>query len=284
MTTLNSEGMPKAERNKGKPHQPARWGEHPIVATVVGGLILAAIFYGIHSFFASHGSAVPSLAALKRKSQQELPLSRTPVPGQVSPQLGFGDSIGGRMTIAYAATEQPFPRPIFNAYTDVPHGVGDELQFIHVGRPNGTSPALPNQRAMAVDQGAEVGLAIYVENSAAPEPNCGALVGPRVATNARLRVAIWNSSNRRLHVFRAWVSADNTNPRWITDAVAVTTSGPRRFAVVRGWQYQKVPSGPAWKAVPKPEQALAPAGIPLGALGAIGGCWSNKDITLLKFK
>jgi hypothetical protein len=64
---------------------------------------------------------------------------------------------------------------------------------------------------------------VILDNNAEVTPNCK-LAGPLVATDAYLELGIWNSPDNRLHIIRAWLSAANTNPSWVTDAVAVVTT------------------------------------------------------------
>jgi hypothetical protein len=73
---------------------------------------------------------------------QSLSLDETPVPGEVSNVLGFGDAIGGRPVIAYN-DKSPVPAdPVFNAFVDIPYwGSGDERMFMAVGK--GKRPVLP---------------------------------------------------------------------------------------------------------------------------------------------
>ena len=117
-----------------------------------------------------------------------------------------------------------------------------------------------------------------------PLENCGKLEGSAVATNTRLRVAIWDSESGKEHVLRAWVMADNADPRWVTHGVAVTTRSPSELAYDESLsrQFISLPKSGASDTVSG--DVLAPGGTTIGADGLVGSCWDNRVFILLSFQ
>ena len=180
------------------------------------------------------------------------------------------------------------PIPTLNVLTDVPYGTGDERQFVYVRSSRSTKSPLANTvsgRSIFVRANEYIWLRLYIDNGAYPEPKCERLVGPTIARHTTVRVAIWDSPNKRLHVLRAWVYADNSEPKWVTDAVAVLTEKPRTLELRPSLSSQYSYEPPMYRSKPPlPSRAIVePGGMLLGGNGLLGSCWQNRFSLLLAF-
>ena len=227
------------------------------------------------------------LARLTAEAERPLSLHQTPLPGETSPVLGFGDEVGGRRTYQYVNSTPVPAYPILDSFIDSPEHVGDERRFLRVEtgsrwyahRPHWTKPAGSAQ------SGDLIFVWLYVANDAPQEPNCADLIGPTIAKNTRIRLTVWNSPNSHRHIIRGWISADNAYPKWITDAVAVITSkaSPLLFDPKDSWQYSITPSKFAHEA-PLPNQDFFDAGgMELSSNGLLGSCWANRWAMVFAF-
>jgi hypothetical protein len=221
------------------------------------------------------------LARLTAEAERPLDLSQTPLPGETSSVLGFGDEIGGRRIYQYVNVT-PVPNyPILDSFIDSTEHIGDERMFLRVG----TGPAWYARHhpvsftpAVAAQANNLVYIWIYVANDAPEQSDCSKLVGPTIATNTRVRLTIWNSPSNHLHIVRGWISADNAYPKWITDTAAVITSKamPLSFDPEDSWQYSITPGQFAHEA-PLPNQDFFDAGgMELSSDGLLGSCWANR--------
>ncbi len=285
----------------GTPHHAKRHRRRPS-AVILSLLLLVGLVVFVLASRQPSSASVPkaALARLATESERQLTGDHAPVPGDVSSLLGFGDPTPEGRTVYPYVSHNPkpgtpgygtpaAPTPTLNALTDVPHGIGDERQFVHVGitetneRPHANTIT---HRAVYAQDGQDIWLRIYIDNGAAPEPNCNMLTGPTIARHTTVRVATWDSPNGRLHVIRAWVYAENTNPTWITDAAPVLTQSAQtlKLSPSLSSQYSEQPktylSHP-----PLTSQAIVePAGMLLGGNGLLGSCWHNRFSLLLMLR
>jgi hypothetical protein len=265
-----------------------RWRRRaPLLGLTAALLLVVIAAVAIHPWDEAGASMRTQLARLITEAERPLGLSRTPLPGETSSVLGFGDEIGGRPVYQYVDSTPIPDYPILDSFIDTPEHVGDERMFIRVEtgsswyahRPHWTKPAAIARSSNLVFVYA------YIANDAPEQPNCNRLVGKTIATNARIRLVIWNSPNNRLHVVRGWISADNAHPKWITDAAAVITSkaAPLSFDPADSWQYSISPSQFAHEA-PLPNQDFFDAGgMPLSSNGLLGSCWANRWAMVFAF-
>jgi hypothetical protein len=265
-----------------------RWQGGPALVGVATTLLLAAIaILVIHPWDEAGASTHTQLARLTAEAERPLRLNKTPLPGETTPVLGFGDELGGRPTYQYVDSTPVPDHPILDSFIDTPEHVGDERMFLRVEtgspwyahRPHWTKPA-------AIANGSDlIFVYLYVANDAPEQSDCNKLEGNTIATNTRIRLVIWNSPNNRLHVVRGWISADNAHPKWITDAVAVITSkaAPLSFDSNYSWQYSTSPSQFAHEA-PLPNQTFFDAGgMPLSSNSLLGSCWANRWAMVFTF-
>ena len=218
-----------------------------------------------------------------------LPKSETPVPGSDSETLGFGDADGGRPVLVYNA-QTPVPTtPTFNSFVDLPYGTGDEREFLRVAHV--TDAALIPELAKASDWDRRqtvrpkelVVVRVTIDNNAVAPPSCAAPEGPEVAENTRVRVAVTDSSSHERHVVRTWISANNSSPLWITDAVVVHSGSNAvlSFDSASSSIYARFPPGVPTTVT---QDVMSPAGLSIGLGGKIGGCWDNRLYVILAFR
>lgn len=264
-------------------------------ALVIVGIVLIIVTQLIGTGTASIPTA--ELRRLAAESEHQLFGDQTPVQGDVSRLLGFGDPTPtGRTTYPYVAhSKEPgelgdtfaSPVPTLDAMTDVNFGIGDEREFIRARAATAKRPRAQEitQRSVFVRNGQYLWLRIYIDNNSAAEPDCNALTGPTIAKHTTARVAIWDSPNERLHILRAWIYAANTQPTWITDAVAVVTQSPRKLQLVPSLssQYSELP--PTYVSHPTLTSSalVEEAGITVGN-GLLGSCWQNVFYVLPVFR
>jgi hypothetical protein len=268
-----------------------------VVASIALVGLIVAIAGQLHRSSASSPTAM--LPNLKEESERELTGDQAPAYGDASRTLGFGDPESqGRATYPYVShNSKPgepgygspsSPTPTLDVLTDVPHGTEDERKFLHVmvGTAKRPHAVEIGKRSLLAQPSEYVWLRIYIDNGAYPEPDCNKLAGPTIALHTSVRVAVWDSPNKRLHIVRGWVYSENATPKWVTDAVAVVTTRPRHLQLVPALstQYSEVPS--TYLSHPPFQSAalVEPAGMLLGGDGLLGSCWKNRFVVLPVFK
>jgi hypothetical protein len=263
------------------------WRRAPFVGLAATLLLAAIAVIAIHPWDEAGASTHTQLGRLTAEAERSLSLNQTPLPGETSPVLGFGDELGGRRTYQYVNTTPVPDYPILDSFLDSPEHVGDERMFVRVETGSGWYAHRPHWTKPAAVAGpnALVFVYLYVANDAPQEPNCNKLEGKTIATNTRIRLVVWNSPNNRLHIVRGWISADNAYPKWITDAAAVITfkAAPLSFDPADSWQYSISPSQFA-KEAPLPNQDFFDAGgMALSSDGLLGSCWANRWAMVFAF-
>lgn len=235
------------------------------------------------------------LERLAQESQHNLTGDQAPVPGTVSRTLGFGDPTPeGRTTYPYVSHETEgagtpaAPAPTLDALTDVPFGIGDEREFLHLATGTTKKPLAIHitKRSVFLRAGEDLWLSMYLDNGASPEHNCSQLVGATIAQNTTVGINVWNSPNQRLHVIRGWIYASNAQPTWVTDAVAVITESPRTLEMVprRGSQYTELPARYHGHIPLTNSAILQSAGMRLENNALLGSCWRNRVDVFLFFR
>lgn len=216
-----------------------------------------------------------------------LPRDRTPAPGVASGVLGFGDANGGRTPIPYAGEWTSAPAsPTFNSFVDLESApFGDERKFVGVKPIRGTRYARSPKysRLLELPPGRNLFAVVYVDNNAANVENCAAPRGPRVAFNTRIRVAIWRGGDGKRHVLRAWISANNAFPAWVTDAALVTTREPASLELVpsRSSVFRDEPKSASTSVT---RAVFREGGMPIGTDGQLGSCFINRLWVQLVFR
>jgi hypothetical protein len=249
---------------------------------------LFAVVAGIRSFEPGSGPRQGSPPGLER----ELSQPETPVPSEATSQLGFGSATGPRTAIRYAVITPVPATPTLDSMSALLYGEGDERKFLRVraSAPTVSWPARAVARARyaTAAAGDDIWVHVLVDNNASPQTSCATPSSrqPAVARNTRLSVAIWNSVNKHDHVIRAWLSADNASPPWITDAVQVSTNhaGTLEFDRYGSSLYSVLPRG---YAPPRPldsASAMQPTGMLVGPGGLLGSCWQNRVYVVLEFR
>lgn len=152
----------------------------------------------------------------------------------VAAQAGFGPD--GRETRAWSASENGYDHVVFNSFTGVPNGIGDERDFlrgVQVGR-----DATWIDPVNGVEQDAEVEAKIYIHNNADPLQNTvpdgnGGFVG--IAENVTVKVEL-PSGIKQSHDVKALIGATNATPTSIFDTLSMTgaNSGYFELAYVPG--------------------------------------------------
>ena len=266
---------------------------------LIAGILLAALMLAPTDWLHSSEASTPTaeLARLAGESEQGLVGDQAPVPGVVSRQLGFGDPTPqGRTVYPYVAhrAEQGAPpqdtpapaTPALDVFTDAP-GVGDERRFLQLitGKITPSHAAGIVRRSAFVRGRENVRLWLYIDNGATPEPNCAVLAGSTIAKHTTVRIAVWDSPDKRLHVVRAWVYAENAQPTWITDAVAVVTERADTLHFVPSLSSQDSESPMYHSRPPLTSSAIVePGGMSLGGSGLLGSCWQNRFVLFLTFQ
>lgn len=265
-----------------------------IVGGVIAACIVAAVIVGAGLVSDGQGAESPSLTTLSGQADRALARAETPEPGEISDTLGFGDSAGSRETIPYVWDAASQKTPTINSMIDTSHPVGnghDERRFLSV---DVVSPSPINLQSAFRDR-VEVGgtrrvtrlrfghvarVSVYVANNAADQPDCGSLTGATVAHEVVLRIRIWTSSDGSLHIVRAWVSGENTEPRWVTDAIAILTGDGVRLRP-DAWLSSKSRDVPRLLELNQPVAAFAPGGDRVGEFisphdARLGACERNR--------
>lgn len=247
------------------------------VAIVLAVLLLAVDPFGSDTAATDQG---PSLRRLATEDNRLLAVDRTPLPGEASRTLGYGDEVGGRKMYAYAGNRNyTTVTPTLDSIDDAPSQYPNGRKFVHVlivSRKHihhVLSHEEPRSAVLPLEEDKLASVRVWIENSAAVLGPCHSRQ-PTTAAEVKLRIAIWESPDHTLHVVRAWLSSRNTDPRWITDAVAVKTPQPARLVLVPAlstyWLEQTGDRYP-FPAV----NAFKPAGVAIGVdgTGRIGSCW-----------
>jgi hypothetical protein len=213
--------------------------------------------------------------------------SVTPVPGQASPLLGYGSSVGDRDTLVYSnEATQGTREPVLNSMVDLSRNnwEEDERRYMQAWGYAGPAPSTRKVKAGRTIEATRgyVGVRPFVDNNAAPTADCSRPAGTRAARNVRLRVAIWSDGREEQHVVRTWFSSDNTKPAWVTDAVLIQTPGGHRL-VWDGRHSGQYTEGPPPTTLPVTHALFEPGGAPVGTTGVLGSCWSNRVWFFLAF-
>ena len=266
-----------------------RWS----VAALGLGVLLAGFGVLLADGGSSSGTSTdPSLAQLSHEAGQQLTGRRAPAPDkQMTGALGFGDPTpNGRPTFRDGKHGFTAPgTPTFDALVNANGHVGDERRFVRVETSLATDAQqlwqLPDKQVVQARPHEIVWVLVYIDNNATPTPDC-ALNGPHVATHTRLRVAVWNSTDDHLHVIRAWLSANNTQPAWITDAVAVLTSNATTLEPDSSISREFSKLSPQFHSEPtiNVESLLVYPGLLVGGNGLVGSCWNNRYYLALGFR
>lgn len=285
----------EAEQTEASPSvAPPRRSPHRVKHLVVAAFLALAAAVGsvwVLAELSQPADTTPSLAELARKANRQLSYELTPPPSTAASVLGFGDGKGRRAVYPYTSQGWASRAPRLNSYVDLqsgpPASKGDERQFIGVkAMPFGVKYQEGNwRRSAAIPSDKRVGLHIYINNSAPRQPDCSTWKKVEwLATNVRLRLAVWSAPEGRLHVIRAWIASDSTTPRWITDAVAVRTDASTRLAFDphASWQYAYLPLGFRGRPALNSTDVLKPGGMKVGH-GWIGGCYANRVYVILFF-
>ena len=111
---------------------------------------------------------------------------------------------------------QPIQTPRFNAYTNVPNGIGNEANFVTLRKSNGdpTAPASINNFIDPVDATCTVGekfdIRTYIHNSANTEFNNNG-TGTGVAKNVNVAMQAPLSKSSKNFIFSSTISASNAD-------------------------------------------------------------------------
>jgi hypothetical protein len=263
----------------------------------IAALGVVAVLGGVGFLFADGGSSGgtstdPLLAQLGHEAERQLTGRRAPAPDkQMTSVLGFGDPTpSGRSTFRDSKRGFTAPgKPTFDALVNANGHVGDERHFVRVETSLTTDSQqlwqLPDKQVAQAHPHEIIWVLVYVDNNAAPTPRC-ALSGPYVATDTRLRVAVWNSTDDHLHVIRAWLSATNTQPAWITDAVAVLTPNATTLEPDSSISRELSKLSPQFRSEPtiNVESLLVYPGMLVGGNGLVGSCWNDRYYLALGFR
>jgi hypothetical protein len=132
-------------------------------------------------------------------------------------------------------------------------------------------------RAAILSAGQVAWFRVYIDNDAAQESVCGRLTGGTITDTARLRLAVWDSPDHHLHVIRAWLAANNIQPRWVSDAVAVATDTAQRLVLDRANSSVNQPGRRAYHAMALPRGNLFTSpGLLVNRTGRVGSCWFDR--------
>jgi hypothetical protein len=260
-----------------------------LVAVATTALTLANVWTGGR---AQAPTLLPSLSRLYTESKRHLTGDHAPSPGSVATsELGFGDPTPqGRITY-HEVNKSYFPplTPTFDSIVNGPYGGGNELEFLGVTATrvtDGRELGKPYRgRAVLARPGDTVWIEVFLDNNAEVTPHCG-LSGPSVAIGTRLELGVWNSPDNHLHVIRGWLSAANTTPRWITDAVAVVTSNPTTLEPDSSISREFSWLNPHYSGDPvtNVESVLIYPGLSLNGNGVIGSCYDNTVYLTIAFR
>lgn len=273
------------------------WWRRPAIAGLVVAVLIAATSVVVIRPWGEAGvsTTTTELANLEAEAEHELVGDQAPPPGDDGRLLGFGDPTPqGRKVYPYVAHEKTPAQentpvsatPALNVLTDAPHGIGDERRFLQIrtGKATLHYPDGVLRRSAYIRHHELVRLWFYIDNGAAPEPNCDKLVGPTIAKHTTARLSVWDSPDRHMHIIRAWIFAENANPTWITDAVAVVTEQARSLQLVPSLSSQVAElNGHATYSPLSSTSIVEPAGMELGN-GLLGSCWTNRYLLFLTLK
>ena len=263
-------------------------------------------------------SATRVLPVLISEANRALDLNDTPVPGTASGVLGFGDSVGGRIVYPFVPEAPTTNRPFFNSMVDVSNTSSeserydptDQRMFVHAAsvslnevptlQERIIKPQYPYEfislrteqlpplvaRVVTLTTSEVLLVSVYIANDAwQRHDNCNDARKPWIAHNSRLRIAVWESQDRRLHVIRVWLDADNTYPRWVTDAIAAVTTVPTDLTLDRTRSEDPAVDLFPPKHQPPPfSDPLQTSGMLIGEEGLVGNCSLPTQRLVLAFK
>lgn len=177
--------------------------------------------------------------------------------------------------------EEPAPYVTFNSITNNPIE-GDERPFFEVKPASHTGTDGFSNRA-EVENGEELLLRVYVHNNAASNLNGENFDGVGVARNTKVRVHLPTATDNALRA-NAYISADNANPKEVSDTVDFVGDDNFSLDYVEGSAVaytNAVPSGI------KLNDSIVTNGAPVGyeaANGIVPGCFEYDMIVTLKVK
>jgi hypothetical protein len=216
-------GSEIAPHPRGGPFVRSMTRRRATLGLVIGVAVVWVLAFILHFDTAPRVSHLPSLARLEDEAERQLVGVQAPSPdSHPTNKLGWGDPTSHGRHIYYPGDPAP-TTPTFDSIYDSDE---DERQFLGVSVSTATTTNLENlteQRAVIAHPSMVVWVFVKAVNGAARTTGCE-LVGPSIAENTQLKLSIWNSPSRNLHIIRAWITAQNTKPRWVTDAVAVVTT------------------------------------------------------------
>ena len=132
-----------------------------------------------------------------------------------------------RPTKAYVQGMPGFDHVTFNSFTGVPN-IGDERNFL-TGK-IATAPDGFYDPMNQVREGNELLVRVYVHNNADPSLNAG---GTGVAKNTKVRAEV-PTNLAQVHQTKAFITADNAQPKEITDTLDINAAYPFEMDYVEG--------------------------------------------------
>jgi hypothetical protein len=247
-------------------------------------LIAASLIVGVMVWVAET-SPWPSptslaLARLTREADRNLTGNKAPEPGSPSAgELGFGDPMPGGREIYHGAADGGYIAPGRPVLDSVVSAEDDERRFLEVEAsfsPNGRKiGAIDKRRAVVAKPGEIVWVYVSIYNDA-EETNTCEETGSTVATDTKLLMEVWHTKNYDEDTIRAWISADNTEPSSITDAVAVLTHPGMELVPDSSISREQSESSPTFSDDPLVDvESLEAPGIPIGGNGIVSSCLHN---------
>jgi hypothetical protein len=255
-------------------------------------LVAAVLIVGGVTAWVSTSQSTPpptAIAQLASEAERNLTGGQAPGPGTVTRELGFGDPTpGGRKTYEFEATP-PLTATLDSMVLAPLNPLIDERRFLGVQASAVTDArqlVRPSTHAILAPPHTIVWLSALVDNNADPTKTCMSS-GKQVSSDTRLLLSIWNSPNNYLHIMRAWITADDTEPPWITDAVAVITTAAATLepdsSISREHAFE---SGTfAMEPLINVESLLVEPGLLVGEEGLVGTCQSdNSYLVMIGFR
>lgn len=291
-TPSHSDRLPVGD-SKTEPTPTPKWRSARPLPMLI--LIAAVLIVGVVIWVSEEsqpGSVQAQLSRLSSEAERNLTGTQAPEPGDASRRLGFGDpTTGGRKAyylaewLKSAPTNPTLDSLIFavrNVFVyDARRFLSVQVSSLHDARQLLRSTA----HAASAPAREVVWLTALVANNVKANPNC-ARNEYGIVTNVHLLLSIWNSPNGRLHIIRAWLTAADTDPKWITDAVAVLTDTSVTLepdsSISRELAINLNPETPDPNifAIEPPidvESILTAPGLVIGEEGVVGTCENNSS-------
>lgn len=178
---------------------------------------------------------------------------------------------------------QPIQNAIFNAYTNVPAGVGNEADFVRLRKSNGdpTVPANQNDFTDPLNDTCAVGqkfdVRTYVHNSANTEYNNDGN-GTAVAKNVKVAMQAQLGQTKKNFVFTSTISASNASS--VTDTATLNCGSNVKLKLVPqtvkayslhiGWS----------NGLDSAVNGTIPIGSRVAGSGTQWGCWEDRVIVV----